>query len=140
MYSHLVTLVAMNAKVIIQLKITQSFDQGEAIETTDLNKAYQNKPGVYQERKEILDATVSRWSQKGYRILRVLFTAQTLVLAQPIPTSGTGCLEYFIRIGQQKTQTFFGREFDFLLNYWRTKQDFQRSSLDVYKELKEQCF
>lgn len=99
----------------------------------------------YGDVKSKLNELLNEWStmdiQQRPRILRVLFTAVTLVgNDKKKPPPGTHCPEYYVRIGQKDTSDYFGQEFDFLLNYWRANGNFQnqRPSLKmIYQQLVE---
>lgn len=128
------------------MKIARDVNATEANETTNLSKSYHNRETNtvlkgYEDARNDLDSVVLRWEQSPSppTILRVLFTAATIEGKVTTPRSGTKLPEYYVRLDQKSTSKFFGPEFNFLLNYWRKRDqtDFRnaRESLQVYQKL-----
>ena len=89
--------------------------------------------------KKKLDEEITCWSSQRLRILRMLFTAAVGANSSGLPSEGTSCREYYIRIDQSPTELFFGQEFDFLLNYSRKNRTSSRISIDIYTSREAHC-
>ena len=90
----------------------------------------------YENRRRELVTELNEWSNRGFPILLVIFTAAVGAKATSDVSAGTNCSEYFIRCDKTSTAAVFGEEFERLL---QVASKGYTTLLEAYKEDEWDC-